>query len=394
LHRGELADSLHRGELADSLHREDPTEGEVSLEATLLLELAALEKELRQLSSRQQQLPHPQLSSRRQQLPHPKNLPYEEPWLSEQLQQKPQQLLGELGCQQQKERQNWTLSCDLPPSLDPDGGLLLCYSGKQIKTTGEVNVTAEQLISPANQRIRPADQLLGPADQLVSPSGQLLCPDAQLISPADQLISPADLMVTPSDQLIIQADLLVSPSDQLINPANEVAIIDGLVARAPSLFHETVEEAHLAPVMTKFGTPVVFKGHHSPLEQDEASFLATTADPPITDVPQPVLAQLPPPVARLRPPLPPYTTRKPRVVPLPATSLSGGGAAVGTTSLWIPSVEYCKSSLDEKSSLKMEERSPRMRPRLSLPASAAASPRGLNRRLNLAAVLPSKAAGR
>jgi hypothetical protein len=377
-HRGELADSLHRGKLSDSCHRGDPTEGEASLEATLLLELAALEEELRQLSSRQLQLPDP-----------PQSQLYEEPWLSEQLQQKPQQLSGsprqlsdELGCQQQKERQNCTLSCVLPPSLEPGGGRLLCYTGKQIKTTDQLIVPAEQLFNPADERISPADQLLGHADQLVSPSDQLLCPDDQLINPADQLISPADLMV--------------SPSDQLINPANEVAPVDGLGARASSLFHEkkgqTVEEAHLAPVMTKFDTPVAFKGHHSPLEQDEASFLATTADPPVADVPQPILAQLPPPVARLRPPLPPYTTRRPRIVPPPAASLSGG-AAVGTTSLWIPSVEYGSSSLDEKSCLKIEDRSPRMRPRLSLPSSAA-SPRGLNRRLNLAAVLPSKAAGR
>jgi hypothetical protein len=392
-HRGELSDSLHLGELSDSLHlgephrRERRAAGPTQGEATLLLELAALEEELRQLSSRQQQLPDPleeelgQLSTRQQQLPQ--SQPYEEPWLSAQLQQKPQQQPGsqlqlseEIGCQQQKERPNCTLSCDLPPYLDPDGGLLLCYSGKQIKTT-QLIVPAEQLFNQANQRISPADQLIDPADQLINPSDQLLCPDDQLISPVD---------------------LLVSPSDQLINPANKVASLDGQVALASNLFHEkkgqTVEEPHLAPVGTNFGTPVAFKGHHSPLEQDEASFLSTTADPPVADVPQPVIAQLPPPVARLRPPLPPYTTWRPRIVPLPATSLSGGGAAVGTTSLWIPSVEYCNSSLDEKSSVKMEDRSPRMRPRLSLPASAGASPRGLNRRLNLAAVLPSKAAGR
>jgi hypothetical protein len=115
--------------------------------------------------------------------------------------------------------------------------------------------------------------------------------------------------------------------------------------------------------------------------------------------PQPVIAQLPAPVANLRPALPACPAKRP--AQLDKSAASGvGGAAVGMTSLWIPSAEYSDrvgkvSPGSPSMTAKEPARSPRIRPRLSLTSSSSSlSSRclNLNKRLNIGAVLPSKPA--
>ena len=218
--------------------------------------------------------------------------------------------------------------------------------------------SAQRLIDPVGQRKSPADFLISPSDTPVLPSSDQQYLSNQPVIPAGQLFG--DLVADDS-----QRDLLIP-----------LGYVEQLIAAAPDL------------ALCR-------------METDSAESCDWPVDLPPTLLmapPQPVLAQLPAPVANLRPSLPPCPTWRSRPAQLDRT-VAGGGAAVGMTSLWIPSDEYSgKISLAgspaTSAASKEATRSPRIRPRLSRP-SPSPSPRGLalNKRRSMAAVLPSTASG-